>query len=1267
VSRNGVRTITLARLKVAARTVVAAALVALAACRDHRPAVAAWEEGAGHRSRALDVADGSSTHHGAEAGFTELSASRTAIRHRNDVADAAAMANRNLLIGAGAALGDIDGDGYPDLFVASVARPGVLYKNDGGLRFTDVTAASGLRTDSLHSLGTTFADVDGDADLDLLIGTLGGPIALWLNDGRGHFTDATATSGLTGGYAATGLTLADVDHDGDLDLYVATYKVRNALDAYPPQARAFDQVVTRGPMGFRVRPEWEKEFRIEDRPDLGGIMRSQRADPDLFFEGDGKGGFTRRQISGGRWQGADGRPLQSEPDYFTLAARFYDVNGDGNVDLYVCNDFEDPDQFWMGDGRGTFRLAPSWALGATSNTCMSVDFGDVDRDGNVDLFTADMLSPTLAERQSRIPTHTPMPKMVGRAGQPAQWMRNALQLSRGDGSFAEVAAFAGVSATDWTWGSAFLDIDLDGFEDLIAVNGHRWDIRDADTFDRIRNSFPRVPWDKEQGEFPESRSRSAAFRNEGDLTFHAMPDGWGIGERPAFSQGLALADLDLDGDLDAVVTRLNAAPAVMRNDATAPRIAVRLVGDGANRGGVGARVTVEAPSLPVQSRQVTAGGMYLSGSDATLTFATGGDSAVRVMVRWPDGKESVIEHARTNREYEIMESGSGVPADAFTTRPAIEPLFADATAMLGGHRHHEIGFDDSKRQGLLPNRFSQLGPGLAWTDADGDGRDDLVVGAGRGGRLTLLRNTVRGYTATPLGPAASGDLTGILPVRDARGALRILAGQSNYEAGTFDSALAAPRVVAVSPVAAAAGRAGAGGSVETLLAGDTASVGPLAAGDINGDGILDLLVGARVIPASWPLPAPSRLLLGAANGEYRADAANAAALSRIGLVSSAVIVDLDGDGDQDLAVATEFGPVRVLLNARGVLTDATAAMGLDGIRSRWNGLTVGDFDGDGRADLVATSWGRNTGWGATPDRPHLLFAGRFGGSSFGLVFARADSATGREMPLESFARLGVAFPGLRQRVPTYSAFSRLSVNELFGDDVRDAVVIGATTYDHTLFLNRGERFEAVALPARAQLAPAFGVNVADFDGDGREDLFLAQNFFPTEIETMRFDAGVGLVLLGDGAGGFRPLGVKESGIAVRGDQRGSAVADFDGDARPDLAVSQNGEATTLWRNVGARPGVRVRLAGSGSTGTGTNGTRTNGSGIGAKLWTETGDGVKGPARWILGGSGYWSADASTQVLATPEGAATIAVRWPDGRLSRERLVPGMRDVTVTPP
>ncbi|HVE36521.1 MAG TPA: CRTAC1 family protein, partial [Gemmatimonadaceae bacterium] len=526
------------------------------------------------------------------------------------------------------------------------------------MRFTDVTARSGIDTRGLATSCAAFADVNGDGNLDLVVGTLGGPIKLWVGDGKGHFTDATATSGLVGGYAATALTFADVDGDGDLDLYVGTYKVRSALDAYSPQDRAFDKVVKKVDGKYVVVDQWQKEYRAVDRPDLGGVLRSQRADPDLFFINDGSGHFTRTPISGARFLDEDGKPLAQEPDYFTLAARFYDVNGDGAPDLYVCNDFEDPDQFWINDGKGNFRMASWGALRQTSNTCMSVDFADINRDGAVDFFTADMMSPTLAERQRQIPTHMPIAKPVGFVKDRAQWMRNALQLGRGDGTWAEIADFSRVAATDWTWGSAFLDVDLDGYEDLLTLNGHRWDVRDADTFDRIRNSSPRVPWNREQGMFPKDAAHSIALRNNGDLTFANANTAWGFGADAAISQGIALADLDGDGALDVVATRLDEPPVIYHNEAGAPRIGVRLKGTAPNTRGIGATISVRAASLPVQSREMTAGGYYLSGSDAELVFATGKDSVATIEVRWRSGRVTTIAEARPNRLYEIDESAA---------------------------------------------------------------------------------------------------------------------------------------------------------------------------------------------------------------------------------------------------------------------------------------------------------------------------------------------------------------------------------------------------------------------------------------------------------------------------------------------------------------------------------------------------------------------------------------------------------------------------------
>jgi enediyne biosynthesis protein E4 len=418
-------------------------LVLIAAIACDRPNVgaptpdAAWNEADGYRWRALDVPRRGAT------GFRQLASSVTGVKHRNDVADSTAIYNRNLLIGAGVAAGDVDEDGLPDLFFASVERPGVLYRNAGRMRFVDITDSAGIATRGLATTSAAFADVNGDGHQDLLVGTLGGPLKLWLGDGRARFTDVTDASGLTGGLAATTMTLADVDGDGDLDLYVGTYKTRNALDVFTPQQRAFDQVVKKVGTEYRVVDQWKTEFRIEDHPELGGIVRSQRAEPDLFFVNDGAGKFTRSPVAGPRFLGENGEPLSQEPDYFTLAARFYDVNRDGAPDLYVCNDFEDPDQFWINDGRGGFRLTSALSVRATSNTCMSVDFSDINADGAVDFFTADMMSPTLAQRQRQLPTHTPAPKMPGLARDRQQWMRNTLQLGRGDGTWAEIAEYAG--------------------------------------------------------------------------------------------------------------------------------------------------------------------------------------------------------------------------------------------------------------------------------------------------------------------------------------------------------------------------------------------------------------------------------------------------------------------------------------------------------------------------------------------------------------------------------------------------------------------------------------------------------------------------------------------------------------------------------------------------------------------------------------------------------------------------------------------------------
>ena len=1183
------------------------------------------------------------------SGFTLLDPSRTGITFSNTVSESLLVQNRQLAQGAGVCMADVDGDGRPDVFLARTQGPNALYRNLGGWRFEDITASAGVGAADRFSTGCAFADVDGDGDPDLILLALGGPNALFVNDGKGHFREQTGEAGLTSTAGSMTVAVADVDGDGDLDLYVANNKAYTTIDRIPPEERGFDRITRRtGPNQYEVREQYRQDYKVVNRADLGGFSLVQRADPDFFYLNDGTGHFTREPLAHNpRFLDEHGAPLREEPEDFGLAAVCADLNGDGAPDLYVANDFEDPDQFWLNDGHGRFRLAPWYALRATSNSGMAVAVGDVNRDGHPDLFEVDMMSRDTRRLKTQIPTHTAVAKHPGIGDDRPQMQRNTLQLNRGDGTFAEIARFAGVGRSGWSWSTVFLDVDLDGWEDILIGTGHVTDVMDGDTQYRLRSllsgyfsSSAGTDWRRMLFEYPPLKLPNVAFRNRGDLTFEDASKMWHFDIGDDISHGMALADLDGDGDLDVVINRLGQPAAVLRNDATAPRVAIRLRGAAPNTAGIGSRVVVLGGAVPRQDREILAGGLYLSSSDPSVTFATGSAAHVTIEVDWRDGRRSVIDSTIPNREYEISERV--VPPLPLRERGSGEeaPLFEDASDQLGGHRHVEPYFDDYARQSLLPNSFSQLGPGVAWEDLDGDGWEDLVVGAGRTGTLATFDN--RGGRLRP-GlthlPPAPGDLTTILGWPGHM----VLAGISAYEAAGTRAARETPSVVAYSLRT---------GTMTPLIAGDTASVGPLAVADYDGDGNLDLFVGARIYPAGYPLSPSSRLYRNI-GGRLVLDSANSRALADIGMVSAALFSDIDGDGDPDLILAVEWGAIRVFLNDHGRFIP-TEFPGLSDSYSRWNGLATGDLDGDGRLDIVATSWGRNTDYGASPDRPLLLYVGFFTGRGRpDFLLAQKDPRIKGIAPLTTFDRLTEAFPGVTNRIRSFNAYADASTEDVLGPAAATATTLGATTMDHMVFFNRGGRFEPRPLPAAAQLAPAFYAGIADFNGDGKEDVFLAQNFFATDIATPRYDAGRSLLLLGDGAGHLEPMPGQRSGLIVYGEQRGAAYADYDADGRLDLAVSENGAPTRLFHNGGATPGLRVRIAGPPG----------NPTGIGTQMRLRYGD-AAGPVREVQSGSGYWSQNGAVQILGRTAGATALWIRWPGGREQVIPLRPGQRDLTV---
>lgn len=1210
----------------------AAALLWLAACA--APETPAWHQEDGYRWREVRPPAG-------RAGFTPMEPGRTGIRFTNTVSDSLLVGNRMLAQGAGIALGDVDGDGLVDVFLARTEGPNALYRNLGGWRFEDVTERAGVAAPDRFSTGAAFADVDGDGDLDLVLLSTTGPNAIFLNDGAGRFTEHGVDLGLEpGGRGATTPALADVDGDGFLDLYVTNYKPFSPADSLSPQQMAMNQVVVQAAPGtFEVRPEYRRDFKLVMREDLGGLQLSMRAEPDEFYRNEG-GRFRLVARNGGAFLGRDGRPVTTVPESFGLSVRFADLTGNGAPDLWVVNDFEDPDEFWVNQGDGTFRQADWRAVRRMSNSGMAVDVADVDGDGLLDLFEVDMLAHDPVRLKTQMPTHAPAPKRPGDVVTTPQFQRNTLFLNRGDGTLAEVAELAGVSASGWSWATLFLDVDLDGRQDILVANGHLWDVMDADTQERLQNRLSDVPWQRTRWEYPPLLLRNVAWRNRGDLTFEDAGPGWRFGAEEDVSHALAAADLDGDGDLDVIVGRLDAPVLVLRNDAPAPRIAVRLVGDAPNTAAVGATIRVRGGAVPVQVREVAAGGLYLSHSDYLASFATGPAEAVTIEVTWRDGRVTLLPGARPNRIYEITQA-TARPAPPPEAAPP--PLFEDVSAQLGGHRHEDPPFDDWERQFLLPKSLAHLGPGLAWFDLDRDGREDLIVGAGRGGRLAVFRNLGGRLAPGPAGPVAPHDLTAVLGLAGPGGP-RLLAGLSSWEAPLEEAA----------GLPAALGVSWPSGRAEPLLPSHVAATGPLALADYDGDGALDLFVGGRALPGAWPVPVRSALYRNV-GGRFVPDTLQPALAQPIGLVSAAVFADVDGDGRPDLVLAREWDSILLLLNRGGIYEPAGPEWGLAPWTSQWIGIATGDFDGDGRLDLVATSWGRNVVTAADSARPLRMYYGDFGASGeVEMLLGRPEP--GRDLaPMNSYPRARVAIPGLSSRIRSFSEYAAASLRDVLGGFIAQAVAAEVVTQDQMVFYNRGGRFEAVPLPLKAQHAPAFAPVVADFDGDGREDLVLSQNFSHTALGIPRYDAGRGLLLLADSAGRLHPVPGGTSGILIYGDQRGAAAADFDGDGRVDLAIGQNAGPTVLLRNRGARPGLRVRVAGP----------PANPDGVGTQLRVDYGDRL-GPVREVQAGAGYWSQSGAVQVFGLSGTPAAIRVRWPGGKETRTPLPAGAREVVVRP-
>lgn len=1167
-------------------------------------------------------------------GFDMLNSSRTNIKFSNDVSRENIKKNRNYLNGSGVAVGDINGNGLVDIYFASLEGSNKLYKNLGNYQFKDITEEAGVAHEGYNSTGVVFADVNGNGHLDLLITSLTEKNTLYINDGSGRF-NLNNDSGLGESKGSKSIAIADINGNGLLDLYITNYKLKTIRDIYSLKDLSLENTgkVVNGE--YRLSPPFDKHLVLYEAG--GRQYRDEDGQEDELYINMGNGLFKKVKDEDHFFDmNGDGIPL---PRDWGLTATFRDVTGNMLPDLYVANDFWTPDRFWINQGNGTFKPVESNAIRNISQAAMGVDFSDINRDGSLDFVVTEMLSSKHKRRMRQLSEY--LEEYQGQT----HHNRNSVYLNRGDNTFAQIAYFSGLEASEWSWATNFLDVDLDGYEDLIVTTGFLHDAQDMDTQIAMREKegVQNIRGGDIEG-YPVLNLSNKVFMNNGDLTFSDKSIEWGF-EVEDISMGMALADLNNDGDMDLVINRYNNVAAIYENTTNAPRIAVRLKGNSPNTQAIGAKVELKDDNV-VQYKEIIAGGNYLSGSHTQVTFAADPSrDNFNIYVSWPDGTQSLIENVKANRIYEIDQSGVHTkPVQVETEQENTSPIFEDVSHEID-HLHHESDYEDTRLQPLLPKTLSRQGPGVAWIDFNDNGRDDLFIASGRGESLTIYENLGDGQfhpvELEGLAQVATGDQTSIIGWRENDQTI-IIIGSSNLEQDDIEFNSAYVYYID-----------GNGNVQEEYIPGVYSTTGPIAAADYNNDGFIDLFVGGRFKPGFYPEDASSRLFRNR-NGSFDLDEANSCSLSDIGMVTSALFTDYNQNGQQDLLISTEWGTIKLFENMNGVFNDVTEEVGLDQYKGWWNGIATGDFTNNGLPDIVATNIGLNSPYRIKNGHPLKLYYDDINWNGrLDIIDAYYSEEIGEYVPrrkLHDFESI----PTILRNVSSHSEYSRSSLEGIFNKDFTNVPFKMINTLEHMIFINKGNEFTAHPLPIKAQFTNGYYVGVADFDNDGNEDLFISQNSFEFPPLIPRLDAGRGLLLKGDGAGNFRPWSGSESGIMVYGEQRGAALGDYNRNGKTDIAISQNGGLTKLYMNSNKKSGIRVNLLGP----------KSNSYAIGSSIRVVYQDGSKGPRREIQAGSGYLSQNSTNKVLGFKSEVKAIEVTWFDGIKEKIELTEGKTEYQI---
>ena len=1028
--------------------------------------------------------------------FQQMSALRSGITFRNDIVESDTfnvLADFYAYNGGGVGVGDLNGDGYQDLVFTSTQNGVGTYISNGDLTYRDVSQTCGIRLDDASvNTGVLIADLNGDGYLDVYVCRRYLANRLFVNDGKGRFSDVSQSSALSFRGFSSQAAVVDYDRDGDLDVFV--------VNSGEPRRKGY------------LNP---------------GLC-------DKLFRNDGNGVFVDVTTAAGiRDKG------------YGLSASIGDLNNDGWPDIVVTNDFEERDALYLNKQDGTFADSAQRAMANMSWASMGSDIGDVNDDGLLDIITVDMLPKDNYRRQTQLGGMS----IYGPFFDSLQRVHNALHLNRGNGRFSNICYQAGIAATDWSWSVLMGDVDLDGRLDMFMTNGTKRDIGDQDYSYNLFAGAEPMRSDAYKS-MPRSQLSNFLFRNTTGLRFTDVTMSSGLVD-PQVSNGAAMVDLDNDGDIDIVVNNTDTVPSIYINrtiearGAAARWVGIALRGTAGNMYGVGARVTLHAGARTF-TREVTASRGFHSTSDMRIVFGLGTVAAIdSCVVRWPTG---------------VTSTHTTVPLNSYTTlqipTTAIAWKAEDLNREFMSKRrrasipffHKENAYDDFKRERLLPYRFSKDGPGVAVGDVNGDGMADVVLtGAKYQGSAVFLQQRDETFIPWQCGindVTDAEDVDASLVDIDADKDLDLVIVTGGNEFSPNDPELE-DRLY----------RNDGKGTFTRIPNGLSAgnhSGSCVVPADYDGDGDIDLFIGGRCVPGKFPAAARSVL--------YRNDKGTytdvtdkiAPGLSRCGLTSQAVWVDIDKDKDLDLVVVGQWMTPRVWRNTKGMFSEVTTSVGFDGQEGWWLSVAAADVDNDGDMDLVAGNIGLNAKFTPEPGKPIICYISDFdeNGSLDHLVTYDVD---GRRMPTRGRTTILAHMPTLTRKYNTFSQFANADIDDVIAPAVKDtAQQLVARTFASTVFLNTDGRFVAQPLPDMAQLAPVMAVLPRDLDGDGDQDLVVAGNAKTQDGDIIGYDAGMGLVLRNDRRGLFTPIEPWQSGFSAPHDSRRMAVLPVPG--KHDLLV-----------------------------------------------------------------------------------------------------------------